>query len=141
MLTATWFRTLLPFGKEIAAGDEILPIPVYILAIICWTGDGRFAFRQDDKPMQFSQVLEADGHLIDSDLMTVIFDKVIERGGTYEILDFRIGRTNEEFSHLTMKAGAPTDAALSLLVEDLLMLGCHPVTGLRQGPLGRKLPG
>jgi lysine-ketoglutarate reductase/saccharopine dehydrogenase-like protein (TIGR00300 family) len=97
-------------------------------AIIRWTGDGRFAFRQDDKPMQFSQVLEADGHLIDSDLMTVIFDKVIERGGTYEILDFRIGRTNEEFSHLTMKVGAPTDAALSLLVEDLLMLGCHPVT-------------
>ncbi len=38
LLTATWLRALLPFGKTLTAGDEILPLPVYILAIICWSG-------------------------------------------------------------------------------------------------------
>jgi exopolysaccharide biosynthesis polyprenyl glycosylphosphotransferase len=38
LLTATWLRALLPFGKTLIAGDEILPLPVYILAIICWSG-------------------------------------------------------------------------------------------------------
>lgn len=77
--------------------------------------------------MEPSQIVEAEGHLIDSDLMTAIFDKVIERGGTFEVLDFRIGRTNDEFSHLTMKVAAPSGAELGVLVEDLLALGCHPV--------------
>jgi len=45
------------------------------------------------------------------------------------VLDFRIRRTNDEFSHLTMKVAAPSDAALGVLVEDLLALGGHPVAG------------
>ncbi len=38
LLTATWLRVLLPFGKTLDTGDEILPLPVYILAIVCWSG-------------------------------------------------------------------------------------------------------
>jgi lysine-ketoglutarate reductase/saccharopine dehydrogenase-like protein (TIGR00300 family) len=73
-----------------------------------------------------SAVVTAHGHLIDSDLLTLIFDKVIERRGSFEVLEFRIGRTNDEFSHLRLKVTAPDEAGLRQLVEDLMPLGCRP---------------
>jgi lysine-ketoglutarate reductase/saccharopine dehydrogenase-like protein (TIGR00300 family) len=74
-----------------------------------------------------SEVVEAQGHLIDSQLLNHIFDKVIERGGSFEVLHFDIGRTNEDFSHLKLKVTAASESALQRLVQELMPLGCHPV--------------
>jgi len=75
--------------------------------------------------MQPSATVVAEGHLIDSQLLTGIFDAVIERGGAFEVLAFDIGRTNDEFSRLTLKVSAADEAALAALVEALIPLGCH----------------
>jgi lysine-ketoglutarate reductase/saccharopine dehydrogenase-like protein (TIGR00300 family) len=72
-----------------------------------------------------SAVVAAEGHLIDSQLLTAIFDVVIERGGKFEVLHFDIGRTNTDFSRLTLKVSAPDEAALAALLETLIPLGCH----------------
>ena len=40
------------------------------------------------------EVVEAEGHLIDSHLMERIFDTVVEYNGRFEVEDFSIGRTN-----------------------------------------------
>jgi lysine-ketoglutarate reductase/saccharopine dehydrogenase-like protein (TIGR00300 family) len=72
-----------------------------------------------------SAIVSAEGHLIDSALLTGIFDAVIERGGAFEVLAFDIGRTNDEFSKLTLKVSAPDAPALAALVEALIPLGCH----------------
>jgi lysine-ketoglutarate reductase/saccharopine dehydrogenase-like protein (TIGR00300 family) len=72
-------------------------------------------------------VVGAEGHLIDSNILNGIFDKVIERGGAFEVLNFTIGRTNEDFSRISLKVSAPTVAGLQRLVEDLMQLGCNPV--------------
>ena len=77
---------------------------------------------------QPSAVVAAEGHLIDSQLLTGIFDAVIERGGAFEVLAFAIGRTNDEFSRLTLKVSAPDDGALAALLEALIPLGCHAAT-------------
>jgi lysine-ketoglutarate reductase/saccharopine dehydrogenase-like protein (TIGR00300 family) len=74
-----------------------------------------------------SAVVGAEGHLIDSNILNGIFDKVIERGGAFEVLNFSIGRTNDEFSRISLKVSAPTAAGLQRLVEDLMQLGCSPV--------------
>ena len=74
---------------------------------------------------QPSATVVAEGHLIDSQLLTGIFDTVIERGGAFEVLAFAIGRTNEEFSRLTLKVYAPDEGTLAALVEALIPLGCH----------------
>ena len=74
---------------------------------------------------EFSEIVEAEGHLIDSQLLNSIFDKVIERAAKFEVLEFDIGRTNEEFSHLKLNVTAGDQAALRHLLEDLLALGCH----------------
>ena len=73
-----------------------------------------------------SAVVGAEGHLIDSNILNAIFDKVIERGGAFEVLNFSIGRTNDEFSRISLKVSAPSAAALRRLVEDLMQIGCSP---------------
>jgi lysine-ketoglutarate reductase/saccharopine dehydrogenase-like protein (TIGR00300 family) len=73
-----------------------------------------------------SAIVAAEGHLIDSQLMTAIFDTVIERGGAFEVLHFEIGRTNTDFSHLRLKVSAPSEPALAALIETLIPLGCRP---------------
>lgn len=79
------------------------------------------------QPQGHAAVVAAEGHLIDSQLLKSIFDKVIERGAAFEVLHFAIGRTNEEYSRLTLKVSAGTAPALEALLEELMPLGCHPV--------------
>jgi lysine-ketoglutarate reductase/saccharopine dehydrogenase-like protein (TIGR00300 family) len=74
-----------------------------------------------------SALVTAEGHLVDSQQLKAIFDKVIERGGAFEVLHFNLGRTNDEFSKLTLKVEAPTGPALEDLIEELLPFGCHAV--------------
>lgn len=71
-------------------------------------------------------VVEAEGHLVDSQLLTAIFDAVIQRGGTFEVLRFDIGRTNDDFSRLTLRVSAPGEPALGELLAALIPLGCRP---------------
>ena len=78
-----------------------------------------------DKPA--TEVVEAEGHLIDSQLLNMIFDKVIERGASFEVQHFDIGRTNTDFSHLRLKVTASGQGELHHLLEELMPLGCHPV--------------
>ena len=77
--------------------------------------------------MPFHEVVEAEGHLIDSHIMENIFDKVVEYHGRFEVQEFRIGRTNVEPSHLRMLVETPDAALLARLLESLLELGCAPV--------------
>jgi lysine-ketoglutarate reductase/saccharopine dehydrogenase-like protein (TIGR00300 family) len=77
--------------------------------------------------MPFQEVVEAEGHLIDSHIMENIFDKVVEHGGRFEVEQFSIGRTNSEPSHLRLKVSVEAEPSLDRLLEALLELGCAPV--------------
>ncbi|HEY1338298.1 MAG TPA: TIGR00300 family protein [Bryobacteraceae bacterium] len=77
--------------------------------------------------MPFQEVVEAEGHLIDSHIMENIFDKVVEYHGRFEVEQFRIGRTNSEPSYLRLKVETPDNENLERLLEALLELGCAPV--------------
>jgi lysine-ketoglutarate reductase/saccharopine dehydrogenase-like protein (TIGR00300 family) len=77
--------------------------------------------------MQFTEVVEAQGHLIDSHVMEQIFDQVVEFGGRFEVEEFRVGRTNSEPSYLRLKVEASERATMERLLQQLLGLGCSPV--------------
>ena len=62
--------------------------------------------------MSASDTIEAQGHLIDSGLLSALFDKIIEFKGSYEILTFDIGRTNDDPSRIQMRITTPDRAAL-----------------------------
>jgi lysine-ketoglutarate reductase/saccharopine dehydrogenase-like protein (TIGR00300 family) len=77
--------------------------------------------------MRFQEVVEAEGHLIDSHIMENIFDKVVEYDGRFEVEQFRIGKTNSEPSYLRLKVETPNEDLLQKLLNSLLELGCSPV--------------
>ncbi len=72
------------------------------------------------------EVVEAQGHLIDSHLMERIFDTVVEYHGRFEVEEFRIGKTNAELSYLRMKVETPEPGQMQQLLSQLLGLGCTP---------------
>jgi lysine-ketoglutarate reductase/saccharopine dehydrogenase-like protein (TIGR00300 family) len=77
--------------------------------------------------MPFQEVVEAEGHLIDSHIMENIFDQVVEHHGRFEVEQFRIGRTNSEPSYLRLKVETADQDTLGRLLNTLLELGCAPV--------------
>ena len=74
-----------------------------------------------------SEVVEAQGHLIDSHIMEKIFDTVVEFGGRFEVEQFSIGRTNSDPSALKLRVEAPSEEQLERLITELLALGCTPL--------------
>lgn len=72
-----------------------------------------------------SEILEAEGHLIDSNILNVIFDTVVEHHGEFEVLHFDIGRTNDAPSRLAVRVSADDAAKLAKLVAALVPLGCR----------------
>ncbi len=74
-----------------------------------------------------SEVVEAQGHLIDSHIMERIFDSVVEFGGRFEVEQFSIGRTNGDPSSLRLRVEAVNQDQMDLLMTELLGLGCTAV--------------
>ncbi len=77
--------------------------------------------------MSVTEIIEAEGHLIDSHIMERIFDTVVEYQGTFEVERFHIGRTNSDPSQLRMRVETPTSEQMDQLLSQLLGLGCVPV--------------
>ncbi len=73
----------------------------------------------------FSEIVEAEGHLVDSQILSRIMDRVIECGAAFEVLDFYLGRTNDEISRLKMRVNAESQALLEKTLEELVELGCY----------------
>jgi lysine-ketoglutarate reductase/saccharopine dehydrogenase-like protein (TIGR00300 family) len=74
-----------------------------------------------------SEIVETQGHLIDSHIMERIFDTVVEFAGRFEVEQFSIGRTNSEPSKLRLRVEAPDAAQMEKMLSQLLGLGCSPV--------------
>ncbi|HXE11722.1 MAG TPA: TIGR00300 family protein [Bryobacteraceae bacterium] len=74
-----------------------------------------------------SEVVEAQGHLIDSHIMERIFDSVVEFGGRFEVEEFSIGRTNSDPSKLRLRLEAPSPESMDKMLSQLIGLGCSPV--------------
>ncbi|MBL8229121.1 MAG: TIGR00300 family protein [Bryobacterales bacterium] len=79
--------------------------------------------------MPFHEIVEAEGHLIDSHIMERIFDAVVEYEGRFEVQHFHIGRTNSDPSRLRLRVEAPTVGHMDRMMAQLLGLGCSPVEG------------
>jgi lysine-ketoglutarate reductase/saccharopine dehydrogenase-like protein (TIGR00300 family) len=77
--------------------------------------------------MPASDTIEAAGHLIDSGLLSNIFDKIIEFKASYEVLTFDIGRTNDDASRIVMRITAADDTTLDELLQQLTIFGASPM--------------
>jgi lysine-ketoglutarate reductase/saccharopine dehydrogenase-like protein (TIGR00300 family) len=69
------------------------------------------------------ETVTLQGHIIDSDVLRRVLGKIVEHGGSFEIAEFRVGRTNEEpsFARLSVRAADP--GVLDRVLEALSYLG------------------
>ena len=44
------------------------------------------------------ETVTMEGHLIDSDILRRAFARIVEDGGEFEVLEFKVGKTNEDAS-------------------------------------------
>ncbi|UCC45431.1 MAG: TIGR00300 family protein [Candidatus Zixiibacteriota bacterium] len=68
--------------------------------------------------------IRTEGHLIDSGLMSQIFDVIISDGGTFEVTDFQIGRNNDEFSKASLSVMCDDPVSMNTILLKLSSLGC-----------------
>src|SRR5581483_2515564 len=84
----------------------------------------KVALKADTKPV-VSEVVEAEGHLIDSQILNVVFDTVVKNNASFDVLRFDIGRSNDQPSSIAMRISAPTEQTLTQVLEELVALGCR----------------
>ena len=74
-----------------------------------------------------SQEIELQGHIIDSGIMTQLFDRVMEMGGNFEILVFDIGKKKTDPSYARLRITASTKSKLHSILSELHRLGVRPI--------------
>lgn len=70
-----------------------------------------------------------EGHLIDSDILRRVFDRVVEEGGAFEVVEFRVGRNNQEPSFARLDVRAEDPHVLDSILEGLRYLGAATPAG------------
>ena len=73
--------------------------------------------------METSREIELEGHIIDSGIMTKVFDKVLDMGGNFEVLSFEIGKKKQDVSYARLLISALDQAQLDEILSALHRLG------------------
>lgn len=71
--------------------------------------------------------VELSGHIIDSLLLPKVLDAILTRGATYEIQDFRVGKRQDDPSHVRLEIRAESPAALERILAEIHAHGAVPV--------------
>ncbi len=70
-----------------------------------------------------AETVSLEGHLIDSDILRKAFARIVEGGGEFEVLEARIGATNQDPSFAVLSVKAANPEALDRILEGLRYLG------------------
>ncbi len=73
----------------------------------------------------YSEVVRLDGHVLDSLVLVKVLDIIVEAGASYKILDFDIGTTSRDESHVRIEVSCPAEATLGSLLERLQVHGVN----------------
>lgn len=71
--------------------------------------------------------IKLEGHIIDSLLLPRILDDILERGGEYRILRFRVGREKDDPSLALLRVSAPDQEQLDAILRGLQQHGAEIV--------------
>lgn len=73
-----------------------------------------------------TEEIEVHGHIIDSLLLPKILDRILQMGGSFEILACEIGARRVDPSHARIAVRAPSRAMLDEILGDLVVHGAGP---------------
>lgn len=71
--------------------------------------------------------VELSGHILDSLLLQKVLDAVVTRGATYEVQEFRVGRTQGDPSYARLEIRALSAEQLDAVLTEILSHGAAPV--------------
>lgn len=74
-----------------------------------------------------SQEIELQGHIIDSGIMTQLFDRVMDMGGNFEILVFDVGKKKTDPSYARLRIAASSKEKLHSILSELHRIGARPL--------------
>jgi N-dimethylarginine dimethylaminohydrolase len=70
-----------------------------------------------------TRVIQMQGHLLDSGLINRALDLIVEGGGSFQVLDFRLGEQRQSTSAARIKVSAPSHEVMEELMAQLIDLG------------------
>jgi len=73
-----------------------------------------------------SQEVEVSGHLIDSMILTKIFDKIMNREGEFEILELTVGKKKKDSSYVKLLVSGKNAKHLKEITDDIHREGAVP---------------
>jgi lysine-ketoglutarate reductase/saccharopine dehydrogenase-like protein (TIGR00300 family) len=75
--------------------------------------------------MEFCREIELEGHIIDSGVMTLVFDRIMDMGGEFEILTFNVGKQKTDTSYARLRVAAHAEGQLDAILSELHRLGAR----------------
>ena len=78
---------------------------------------------------KFSSEVEVRGHLIDSMILTKIFDVIMDLGGEFEVLQMNVGKKKKEPSYAKMQIQGKTQDHLDKILEQVYREGATATIG------------
>lgn len=75
---------------------------------------------------KYSQEVEVSGHLIDSMILTKIFDKIMNHGGEFEILELTVGKKKKDSSYVKLLVTGKNTHHLEEITDDIHREGATP---------------
>jgi lysine-ketoglutarate reductase/saccharopine dehydrogenase-like protein (TIGR00300 family) len=77
---------------------------------------------------KYEQEIEVKGHLIDSMILTRIFDNIMDLNGDFQVLDFNIGKRKKDVSYARLIVRGKSREHLNQLLESLYREGAQPIS-------------
>ena len=77
--------------------------------------------------MSATELIEVEGHIIDSLTLAKVMDVILAAGADYRVVDVDIGRTNADLSRARLEVTAPDEDALASLLVELQEHGANRV--------------
>lgn len=77
---------------------------------------------------KFEQEVEVSGHLIDSMILTRIFDSVMDLKGDFQVLEFTVGKKKKDPSYARLMVRGKTQQHLEDILELVYRAGAQPVS-------------
>jgi hypothetical protein len=75
-----------------------------------------------------SELVEVEGHIIDSLILAKVLDVVLESGADYRLVEVEIGKTSTDPSRARIEVTAADDAALASVLAELQVHGANRVS-------------
>ena len=87
---------------------------------------------------KFSQEIEVSGHLIDSSILTKIFDKIMDLHGEFQVEEINIGKKKKDSSYARLSVTGKNQKHLDEILQTIYREGA--VSKIQKGILLKKAP-